>query len=372
MERFGAIVIGGGFYGSVLAADLKERFGCSVLLVEAESDLLQKASYVNQARVHNGYHYPRSLVTGARSRVNFDRFISDYEECVDGEFEKYYAIARRFSHVNANQFKLFCDRIGAPIEQAPKAVKALFDPNLVENVFRVREVAFDASKLKLKARHRLQAAGVEQRTGTVATRVERSADELTLSLTGQYPGQVSARNVFNCTYSRLNQLLHRSGLPLVPLKHEWTEMCLIRPPTELASMGITVMCGPFFSVMPFPARGLHSLSHVRYTPHLEWRDDPKATFRDPSEMEATAARRSHYQHMLKDAVRYLPALARSTYEDSLWGIKTVLPRNEVDDGRPILFKRDYGLPGLTCIMGSKIDNVYEVIDFARQVMESTR
>ena len=26
------------------------------------------------------------------------------------------------------------------------------------------------------------------------------------------------------------------------------------------------MCGPFFSAMPFPARGLHTLSHVRYTP----------------------------------------------------------------------------------------------------------
>ena len=30
------------------------------------------------------------------------------------------------------------------------------------------------------------------------------------------------------------------------------------------------MCGPFFSLMPFPAAGLQTLSHVRYTPHFAW------------------------------------------------------------------------------------------------------
>ena len=28
-----------------------------------DADLMQRASYANQARVHNGYHYPRSLLT---------------------------------------------------------------------------------------------------------------------------------------------------------------------------------------------------------------------------------------------------------------------------------------------------------------------
>ena len=50
-----AVVIGGGFYGGCLAAFLAERFR-RVLLVEKEPDLLTRASFVNQARVHNGYH----------------------------------------------------------------------------------------------------------------------------------------------------------------------------------------------------------------------------------------------------------------------------------------------------------------------------
>ena len=68
--------------------------------------------------------------------------------------------------------------------------------------------------------------------------------------------------------------------------------------------------------------------------------------------------------MLKDARRYLPILEESKYIDSLWEVKTVLPRSEVDDSRPILFKEDHGLEGLTSIMGSKIDNVYDMVEWA--------
>ena len=71
--------------------------------------------------------------------------------------------------------------------------------------------------------------------------------------------------------------------------------------------------------------------------------------------------------MLKDASRYVPCMSGCSYVDSLWGVKTVLPQNEADDGRPILFKSDHGIAGLTCIMGSKIDNVYDVMDFATAV-----
>jgi hypothetical protein len=68
--------------------------------------------------------------------------------------------------------------------------------------------------------------------------------------------------------------------------------------------------------------------------------------------------------MIKDASRFIPLLSESAYVDSMWEIKTLLPRSEVDDSRPILFRRDHGFEGLHCVMGSKIDNVYDMIDFA--------
>ncbi len=54
-------------------------------------------------------------------------------------------------------------------------------------------------------------------------------------------------------------------------------MALMKMPPALNELGITVMDGPFFSLMPFPARSLHTLSHVRYTPHFSWQDTRVST-----------------------------------------------------------------------------------------------
>jgi hypothetical protein len=58
----------------------------------------------------------------------------------------------------------------------------------------------------------------------------------------------------------------------------------------------------------------------------------------------------------------MPAVNRVQYVDSLFEIKTVLSKNEVDDGRPILFERDPSLPGCFSVLGGKIDNIYDVLE----------
>ena len=64
--RFDHIIIGGGFYGCCLALFLRS-ISRKVLLIEAEDQLLSRASRVNQARVHTGFHYPRSAATASAS-----------------------------------------------------------------------------------------------------------------------------------------------------------------------------------------------------------------------------------------------------------------------------------------------------------------
>src|SRR5438034_123132 len=119
-----------------------------VLVCERAADLMGRASFANQARVHNGYHYPRSVLTALRSRVNFPRFVEEFRPAVDSSFEKIYAVARRTSKVTAEQFAESMRRIGAPIEPAAAEVRKLFDSDTVEEVFRTREYAFDASGLE--------------------------------------------------------------------------------------------------------------------------------------------------------------------------------------------------------------------------------
>ncbi|MEO8408657.1 MAG: D amino acid oxidase (DAO) family protein, partial [Oxalobacteraceae bacterium] len=120
-----------------------------------------------------------------------------------------------------------------------------------------------------------------------------------------------------------------------------------------------VMDGPFFSMMPFPARGLHTLSHVRYTPHLHWKDELGI---DPYQKLDHYDRATRVDRMVRDVGRYLPAVFDAKYIDSLFEVKTVLVKNEGDDGRPILFEKHSELPGCYSVLGGKIDNIYDVLE----------
>ena len=181
-----AVVVGGGFFGCMTALKLRHRYR-QVVLLEQDDDLLRRASYHNQARVHGGYHYPRSLRTALRSRINFPRFVERFGFCIERSFDKYYAVARQFSKVTARQFRNFFEHIQAPIEPAPANVRRLFNSDLIEDVFRVTEYAFDAVRLREWLRQRLVEADVEIRLGTEANRVRAYAGGRLL-LTAETPG----------------------------------------------------------------------------------------------------------------------------------------------------------------------------------------
>ena len=85
--QYDVVIIGGGFFGCQLALYLQEHFD-SICILEKESDLMERASYNNQARVHNGYHYPRSLLTAFRSRLSFKQFCNEFSECIVDNFDK--------------------------------------------------------------------------------------------------------------------------------------------------------------------------------------------------------------------------------------------------------------------------------------------
>jgi len=359
-----ALIVGGGAFGAWLALLLRRDHGCKVVLLEREQELCRRASYNNQARVHNGYHYPRSILTGLRSRVNSARFLVEFADCIDSGFQMYYGIGRVRSNVTPAQFETFCQRIGAPLAPPEGRIAKLFDPALVAALYKAEEHAFDAEKLTSKLRAALEDAAVEIRLGTEALRVEPGPGgrkRLRVQARERASGEELAFDaawVFNCTYSNINTLLANSGLEKIPLVQELAELALVDVGPELANIGVTIMCGPFFSFMPFPPLGLHSFSHVRYTPNHAWLDRGVAL--DNQQYLERVPKRSQWDSMRRDSARYMPVVESFTQKGSLWELKTVLPQSASDDSRPILFKRDAGLAGLTCVLGGKIDNMYDM------------
>ena len=359
LNKVDVAIIGGGFYGCCLALLMKKNF-TNVVIFEKGHDLLQRASSINQARVHNGYHYPRNLVTAYRSFINFPRFVLDFKKAIISDFIKLYAIARNNSMVNANQFFRIYKLMNAPIKVAGKEYKSLFNLDLIEEVFTVNEVAFDAVILKNILKEKLERNNIPVYLNYEVEKIETSLESNILLNFHNSSSICMAKHVFNCTYSQINKLLNNSGIELLPFKHEITELALVQIPEQLKNISVTVMDGPFFSFVPYPSLKLHSLSHVRYTPHCSWNEI--SHFQDGENELLRLSKNSNYEYMIKDAIRYLPALESTKYIKSIYDIKTVLIKNEIDDGRPILYKPNYGIKNFNIIMGGKIDNIYDILE----------
>ena len=351
------LVIGGGFYGIALALFLRS-VSKNIVVVEAGDDVLSRASRVNQARVHTGFHYPRSILTAVKSMTLHRRFARDFPDAVVGNFQMLYAIARYRSKVSAKRFHRMFRDIGAPIMPAGPSQAALFNSQVVDAVFACAEFAFDHAALRRHLLRRLDDVGLRVELNTSVEALEEREDAVVATLANGR--EVTARFAFNVTYAHLNEMLRRAGLATAALKYEITEIALCTPPEELRGFGVTVMDGPFFSTMPYPAEALHSLTHVRYTPHRSWTD--VSDQRPPYAILTEYEKRSRVQHMIADGKRYLPCLSGAEWRRSLFDVKTVLLKNEIDDGRPILFHRHPRTSRVISILGGKIDNIYDLFE----------
>jgi L-2-hydroxyglutarate oxidase LhgO len=119
VKTFDMCVIGAGFFGLRIALFFAKQ-NKNILILEAENKAFERASLVNQARVHNGYHYPRSYPTALSSHNHYQKFCDEYSDAIDTNFQKIYAIAKNNSLVNAKQFEMFCKQVDIPLKDIPK------------------------------------------------------------------------------------------------------------------------------------------------------------------------------------------------------------------------------------------------------------
>ncbi|NNC36700.1 MAG: FAD-binding oxidoreductase [Hyphomonadaceae bacterium] len=350
------LIIGGGFYGCCLALQLQSA-SKKVILIEEQDEILNRASRINQARIHTGFHYPRSALTAVKSLMLCKRFAQDFSDAVIDDFQMLYAIPKRRSRVSAKRFYLMFRDLGAPIRPAAPDYADMFDTDMIDQVFECHEPAFDYTILRSLLKDRLEAAGIDVRLNTRVDRLKTYNDRVVAHLSDG--SDHLADYAFNVTYSNINRILTDAKLSPAKIKHEWTEIVLLDPPSELRGIGVTVMDGPFFSCMPFPSENAYSLTHVRYTPHMSWTDDI------PGQRPEKVYQNSNMRHMINDSSRYLPCLRKSRYLKSLYETKTVLIKNEQDDGRPILYQRSPPDSRVISVLGGKLDNIYDLFDLVR-------
>ena len=205
--NYDKIIIGAGLYGLYSALECGKR-GQKVLVIEHDDAPFKRATYINQARVHMGYHYPRSFSTAIKSAHYFKRFNEDFR----------------------------CEDV---------AVNRYFKAGVCDGAFLTEEYTYDAQILK---QYFLDALGplknVTIKFGCNIKKIEKEPDCYTIYL--ENGEKYSSDFVLNATYASVNQILKHLDYEPFKIKYELCEIIICDINEKLRGTGITVMDGPFF------------------------------------------------------------------------------------------------------------------------------
>jgi len=368
MEQFDRIIIGAGFYGLYAAFYCGKRHE-RVLVLECDAGPFQRATYINQARVHQGYHYPRSVSTAVRSAGYFERFYKDYGFCINREFEKVYAISSKYSWTDGAQFRSFCNAAGIPCEELHP--EKFFKRHMCDGAFLTREYTYDAMILRDYFTEKLnRLKNVDVRYGVKISGIQKTDGTYIVEIGGRR--QYASPFLLNATYAGTNQILDMLGYEKFRIKYELCEIILCDVNGKLAQYGFTVMDGPFFSIMPFGKTGLHSLTSVTFTPHATSYDEvPIFACQSRSNGYCTAFRlgncngcpakpESAFPYMAGLARKYLKDEYGFSYRSSLFSMKPVLVSSEIDDARPTVIRTYSKNPTFIGVLSGKVNTVYDL------------
>lgn len=366
--KYDKIIIGAGLYGLYSAFFCGKR-GQSVLVLECDEKPFGRATYINQARVHQGYHYPRSISTAMKSAGYFERFNRDYDFCINREFKKIYATSSDYSWTDGEQFKKFCQAAGIPCEELHP--DRFFQERMCDGAFLTREYTYDAMILKEYFLEKLsELTNVEIRYNAQIREIGKLTDAYELELSDGTRCRTGF--LLNASYASVNQILDMLGYEKFGIKYELCEIILCNVNDALRQYGFTVMDGPFFSIMPFGKTGLHSLTSVAFTPHtVSYEQLP--TFEcqgqsggmcSPSHLgncNACPARpESAYPYMANLARKYLKEEFGFSYQSSLFSMKPILMSSEIDDSRPTVIRTYSSKPTFVSVLSGKINTVYDL------------
>lgn len=371
MERYNRIILGAGMYG-LYAANRLSEMGYRVLVIDCDKEPMNRGSYVNQARLHNGYHYPRSYATASKSAKYFRRFLNDYRDCINTEFTQIYAIAKEYSWTNAKQFVKFCNQLNIRCETMDKGL--FFNEYTVEEAYVTEEFTFDALLLKEKLYNSAQKLGCEFRFGFNIKEIKKEAEEFVVTLINQE--NFSAPFVLNATYAGTNQIHALLGYEQLPIKYELCEVILCEVSDNIKDIGLTVMDGPFFSIMPFGKTGYHSLTTVSRTPHITCYDtlptfECQKQNKDclPSAVcncnECEYRPQSSFVEMYQIAKKYLKEDIEIKPVKCLFTLKPILKTSEIDDSRPTVIRQYNAKPDFYTVFSGKINTMYDLDDILR-------
>lgn len=360
------IIVGAGIFG-LYAAYLLQKKGKKAIVIEKSLQPFSRASSINQARVHKGYHYPRSHETALSSALYYDRFAKEFNFAINNTFKQIYAIASENSKTTSQEFIDFCKAVNISLAEIPSNI--YFKPHVVEATFLADEYSFDFLKIKAYLMNKIK----ENTTfyfDTYIENAEKHENEYILRLSSGIT--CSAPVVLNATYSGINHVIEKFGEEKFDLKYELCEVSFCSVSENLKSVGITVMDGDYFSIMPFGTTDTHSLTSVKHTPrYISYESISKSFMKNGIPQLCimhhvhdcficTQSLNSAWTEMSKLYSEFLKPEFSLKHKFSRFEVKAILVESEADDSRPTVIKKHTTDPTFISVLSGKLSTIYDL------------
>ncbi len=234
-----ALVIGGGIFGVCAAIELSKS-GIDTTIIERNKKLMQEATSVNQNRFHLGYHYPRSAATAKQCLEGVDSFKEYFAETIVELKENYYAIGGNGSKTSFEKYLNFCKRLGLPYKEIYPSENLLKRSEVAGCIY-VNEKIIDLQRLKIIAEGLIKKYKVNVLLGREFKNYKKNEFDI----------------VINATYSNINKVNKILKLPLRQFRYDTCNVPVIKLPKEMLGIGLTIMDGKFYSILPYGTTPYH-------------------------------------------------------------------------------------------------------------------
>jgi len=378
MKKYDVVIIGCGIYGLYISSlnIFKDK---NVLIIECDDKPFSRASYVNQARLHNGYHYPRSLDTAKDTHKFFQRFNEEFKYAINDRFKSIYAIAKNSSLTNARGFEEFCQNAKIPYKEVD--ANKYFKKDMIEKAYLTEEYVFDSNKIKENLLNKTKGNNVKIKYNTFIKSQRKDHNHYVLLLNNEE--EILANVVINTTYVGVNVINQLFEAKLLNLKYELCEVELGKANKELKEYAFTIMDGDYFSTMPFGDEDMHTLTSVHFTPHVTSFD--KTPVFDCQKKHKMCGKglicncntcpykpKSKNKEMLELFNSYMLDKYKFEYTESLFAIKPILIASEDDDSRPTIIEKHSNNPTFISCLSGKVSTIYLMEEFIKEALKEEK
>lgn len=340
------LVVGAGIFGCNCAIEFAKA-GFRVDLIESDSDIMMQASKNNHNRIHLGYHYLRSKQTAQQSLEGLLSFLFYYGDSVIHSFPNYYAIAKEGSLTSVDEFIDFCDTIGIDYdEEFPSS--EIINHEKIDNCFKVPEPVFDYTSLKRSIWKRIQESAINLKLNTTLLDLSFNPDtKIYTATTAEGIKEYDA--VINVTYSQLNKVNEMVGAEKRLMKFQ--DVVIPNFYYEHEPIGLTIMDGPFCSVMPAgKLENQFLLYHVKNSVQ-----GSKVTL-DYSELKIQEG--NLHDEIYRRSIEYYPFLKKAQHIGNYRTVRAVHENQE--DARVTELQTYDDLPNYFSILSGKMSTCVQV------------